>query len=179
MPSAERCGTGSRISSTATAAGRGRSAARRSNFVGWVEHEKLASWYAACDAVVMPSRWEAFGLVAAEALQHARPVLASTRGALPELIHDGENGYLFTLDAAQDTPTLGQLLARLDREELHRLRPAARTSFEQHFTTAHLWRNMMEIYRALTTTGGRSNSPAELTRIPAPYASAADESVAA
>jgi len=170
----------------------------RITFVGWVEHEKLASWYAACDAVVMPSRWEAFGLVAAEALQHARPVLASTRGALPELIHDGENGYLFTFDTPpaadtptarqpqdtpatrqpqdtptarqpQDTPTtcqpqdrtfsrgaltLGQLLARLDREELRRLRPAARQSFEQRFTAAHLWRNMMEIYRELTTTGG-------------------------
>lgn len=36
-------------------------------FLGWIDHEKLASYYEKCDAVVMPSRWEAFGLVAVEA----------------------------------------------------------------------------------------------------------------
>lgn len=147
---------------------------QRITFVGWVEHADLAQWYAACDAVIMPSRWEAFGLVAAEALQHARPVLASTRGALPELIHEGENGHLFTLertsadcgtavvDAADadtlDMPTLGQLLAQLNKAELQGLRVAARTSYEQHYTATHLWRNMMEIYSALPTMGGRTDN---------------------
>ena len=70
----------------------------RITFLGWVPHEKLASYYTACDAVVMPSRWEAFGLVAIEAMKYGKPVIASDRGALPELVKDGVNGYVFAFE---------------------------------------------------------------------------------
>ena len=66
----------------------------RIKFLGWIPHEKLASYYAACDAVVMPSRWEAFGLTAIEAMKYARPVIASNRGALPEVVKNGHTGYI-------------------------------------------------------------------------------------
>ena len=70
----------------------------RITFLGWVPHEKLASYYTACDAVVMPSRWEAFGLVAIEAMKYGKPVIASDRGALPELVKDGVNGIIFKVN---------------------------------------------------------------------------------
>lgn len=59
----------------------------------------------------MPSRWEAFGLVAIEAMKYGKPVIASDRGALPELVKDGVNGYVF----AFETPNqLTEILAAAD-----------------------------------------------------------------
>ena len=65
------------------------------NFSGRVSHkevrEKMSKWR----AMVLPSRWEAFGLVIAEANAVGLPVIASNVGAIPELIEDGKNGMIF------------------------------------------------------------------------------------
>jgi glycosyltransferase involved in cell wall biosynthesis len=51
---------------------------------------------AAADAVLVPSTWdEPFGLVAAEAQLLGVPVIASSRGALPELLAGGRFGLVF------------------------------------------------------------------------------------
>ena len=67
-------------------------------FLGWILHEEVPAYYEACDAVIMPSRWEAFGLVAIEAMKYGKPVIVSNRGALPELVQDGVNGWVFNMD---------------------------------------------------------------------------------
>jgi len=65
-------------------------------FLGWVMPEKTPEWVNAATMVVVPSRWrEPFGLVALEAMQMARPVVASRVGGLAEVIVDGETGILF------------------------------------------------------------------------------------
>ena len=48
----------------------------------------------AADLVVIPSRWEAFGLVALEAMRAAKPIVAFRIGALPEIVEDGVTGVL-------------------------------------------------------------------------------------
>jgi glycosyltransferase involved in cell wall biosynthesis len=45
--------------------------------------------------LLLPSETESFGLVALEALSCQVPVIATRVGGLPELIKDGETGYLF------------------------------------------------------------------------------------
>lgn len=60
----------------------------RVNFLGWCAKEKLKILYAEADLTIMPSRWEGFGLVALESLLSGTPVLASSVGDLPEIIHD-------------------------------------------------------------------------------------------
>uniref|UniRef100_UPI004026F863 glycosyltransferase n=1 Tax=Dialister sp. TaxID=1955814 RepID=UPI004026F863 len=87
----------------------------RLTFLGWVPHEKVGSYYAASDAVIMPSRWEAFGLVAVEAMKYGKTVIASNRGVLPEIIKDGENGCVFDFDNPQ---TLKAILCKLNKPEL-------------------------------------------------------------
>ena len=63
-------------------------------FVGRVEHEKLASYYAAADVCVVPSHYEPFGLVAIEAMASRTPVIASEVGGLKFSVVDGETGLL-------------------------------------------------------------------------------------
>lgn len=102
----------------------------RLTFLGWVPHEKVGSYYAACDAVIMPSRWEAFGLVAVEAMKYGKPVIASNRGALPVIIKDGENGCIFDFD---DPQTLKTILYKLNKPELQKLGAKARNDFLLHY----------------------------------------------
>lgn len=54
----------------------------------------LAHWYRAADLVVVPSRSESFGFVAAEAVASGTPVLASQVGGLTHIVRPGESGVL-------------------------------------------------------------------------------------
>jgi len=63
-------------------------------FVGSVRQSLLAEFYRAADALIFPSYYESFGLVALEAMASGTPVVASRVGGLPQLIKNGETGYL-------------------------------------------------------------------------------------
>ncbi len=78
----------------------------------------MRHWYAAADAVVYPSTAENSPLAVLEAMACARPVLATSVGGIPELLVDGEEGYLV---AVGDHRTLaGQLRRVLTDETLAR-----------------------------------------------------------
>jgi glycosyltransferase involved in cell wall biosynthesis len=64
-------------------------------FVGAVPHAEIARYYHAADVFVMPTlRVESFGLVLAEAMACALPVIASRIGATPTVVVHGETGLL-------------------------------------------------------------------------------------
>ncbi len=56
--------------------------------------ERLADFYAAADALVVPSRSESFGLVALEAAACGTPVIAASVGGLRYVVDDGRTGFL-------------------------------------------------------------------------------------
>jgi len=58
----------------------------RVHFTGKVSHERLVSLYSTCTILVMSSLYEGFGLPAAEAMACKTPVVATTAGALKEII---------------------------------------------------------------------------------------------
>jgi len=63
--------------------------------LGWVAPDRLPEVLAGASVVVLPSRWdEAFGLVALQAMQVGRPVVAAAVGGLPEVVDDGHTGLL-------------------------------------------------------------------------------------
>lgn len=67
-------------------------------FVGAQGAEQLVQLYNQCDVFCMPSRFEAYGLVFAEALAFGLPCIARNAFAMKEMIQDGENGYLVDSD---------------------------------------------------------------------------------
>lgn len=78
-------------------ASRARRAARvgdRVIFSGVIERESIPSFLASARIVVVPSLDEPFGLVALEAAQCGRPVIATDIQRLPEIVSDGETGLL-------------------------------------------------------------------------------------
>lgn len=65
-------------------------------FAGWAPD--AARLMPGADVIVMPSRWEGFGLVALEAMSAARPLVASRVSALPEIVDDLKTGLLVPPD---------------------------------------------------------------------------------
>lgn len=66
----------------------------RVHFIAPQPHDQLARFYRAADVLVMPSRSETFGLVAAEAQACGLPVIAARVGGLPFVVEDEESGLL-------------------------------------------------------------------------------------
>ena len=73
----------------------------RVRFPGFVKHDVLAEHYGRANLLVLPSRRESFGLVAAEAMACGLPVVATTVGAIPEVVEDGVTGLLVPADDPQ------------------------------------------------------------------------------
>ncbi len=68
----------------------------RIKFHGFLSKEKLYYLYSRANVLIVPSLWyEPSGLVMYEAFVHGTPVIGSRIGGISELIHDGENGFLF------------------------------------------------------------------------------------
>ncbi|MEM3852204.1 MAG: glycosyltransferase family 4 protein [Methanomassiliicoccales archaeon] len=65
-------------------------------FFGYADSRLLRAAYTACDAVILPSRLEGFGLVTVEAWLSGKPVIVSTGAGSSELVVDGLNGYRFS-----------------------------------------------------------------------------------
>lgn len=65
------------------------------DFCGWVEMNEMPALFNSATMVVVPSRWqEPFGLVALQAAQVAKPVVATRVGGLTEVVLDGKTGLI-------------------------------------------------------------------------------------
>ncbi|MEZ5178481.1 MAG: glycosyltransferase [Acidimicrobiales bacterium] len=104
---------------------------------------------AAADVVVMCSVWEGFGLVVAEALALARPVVATAVGPVPEMVIDGETGRLVP---PSDPEALAGAIADLlaDPVRAAGLGRAGAKLVAPHFDTDAPVRQVEEVYELVT-----------------------------
>ena len=78
-------------------------------FLGSKKQSQLRRYYSAADALVVPSVYESFGLVAMEALACGTPVIASRIGELESIVREGKNGLSF---CPEDPASLADSLKR-------------------------------------------------------------------
>ena len=70
----------------------------KTNFIGYLSGEELASAYASGDIFLFPSSTETLGLVLLEAMAAGCPVIGANKGGIPDIINDGINGCLYNPD---------------------------------------------------------------------------------
>ena len=63
-------------------------------FRGRVAWEVIGDFYSGADIFVLPSRYEAYGTVLAEAMSFGLPIVATNVGGIPEIVAHGKNGLL-------------------------------------------------------------------------------------
>ncbi len=96
--------------------------AERVHFIGRVPAAERFEWLAGVDLLVMPSRYETFGMVAAEALAVGTPVVAFDIPCLRALVDDRVGGRVPAFDVAALAEAVGMLAGHGD---LRRRRGAA------------------------------------------------------
>jgi len=113
--------------------------------LGFVPPQELAAHIDRAAVVVCPSRREGYGVVARQAMAHARPVVATAVGGLAEAIVDGESGVLVP---PGDTTALREALERVlgDQDLRRRLGSAARERARERFSREVAARAMLAAY---------------------------------
>lgn len=95
--------------------------ANQVKFLGHITEEELPKAYERATLFAMPSIAELQSIATMEAMASGRPVVAADAMALPHLVHDGDNGYLFPPD---DVDAFADRLLKIltaDKKELARL----------------------------------------------------------
>jgi glycosyltransferase involved in cell wall biosynthesis len=107
--------------------------------------------------VVVPSRGEGFGMVALEAMERGRPVVASDVGGLPEIVEDGVTGVVVPPD---DPEALAAAVVELVRDPARAaaLGAAGRERALAAFSQDRCTDRVEELYRAALETGSRRRS---------------------
>ena len=115
--------------------------------VGHVDDERwIAAAYREARLTVLPSDYEAFGLVLLESMAEGTPVVASRVGGIPEFVEDGKAGLLVP---PRSPGALAGAIGRLwtDRELARRLGEYGRTEVVPRFTWEALADRLDALYR--------------------------------
>ncbi len=122
---------------------------------GWVDREVLEREYQQADVLALPSRFEGMPMAVLEAMSFGVPVVATRVGAVPEVVIDGETGFLVACD---DVAGLSEALGMLGRDLSLRTR-LGRQAFEQarRYDVSETVRRFASLYsgviRDRTTSG--------------------------
>lgn len=128
--------------------------------VGYVPPERLVSYYAQAQVLLVPSVCEGLPLVVLEAMQAGLPVVATNVSGLPEVIQNDVNGFLVDLDSP------GQVAARcidlLTDAELHqRVSAAAMQTIERRFSEARFLSEHLLLYKRMIDAHEKNTSDCE------------------
>ena len=112
-------------------------------FVG--EQPRIVDYLCAADVLLLPSEQESFGLAALEAMACEVPVVASRVGGVPEVVDDGETGFL---SAVGDVDKMAADAGRLLTNEKLRLEMGqrARASATTRYSTDRIIPRYLEFY---------------------------------
>ncbi len=118
------------------------------HFVGRVPHEQVIHYLHQMDIFVMPSLQESFGVAAVEASAAGLPIVASNVGGLPEVVLDGETGFLIP---PAEVDALSEQLAVLvaDAALRRRMGEAGRAFVQTHYDWHVNASEMQRLYQAI------------------------------
>src|SRR6266436_2778672 len=115
-------------------------------FVG--KQPRIVDYLCAADILLLPSEQESFGLAALEAMSCQVPVIASRVGGLPEVVDDGDTGFL---SAVGDVDKMAADAAKLlsDKKLRREMGKRARASATSRYSTDLIIPQYIEFYESV------------------------------
>ncbi len=113
-------------------------------FLGSRSQDTLPYYYSAAEAVVMPSHYESFGLVALEAMACGTPVVASQVGGLAFLVQDGITGY--TVPADEPHALAERLTDLINDPELRQWMGEQAADFAKNYSWERIAKQIVNLY---------------------------------
>ena len=116
--------------------------------LGWVPFKEVYALFNAADLVMVPSTWhEAFSLVTLESLQSGTPVIGTALGGIPELIQEGETGYL--IPAGDATALVERVIRHFSQspQRQRQMRRQCRQYVSTHLTYERQLDGVQAVYR--------------------------------
>jgi glycosyltransferase involved in cell wall biosynthesis len=125
--------------------------AERVSFLGWRNDRKAL--LELCDICLLPSRYEPFGTVIAEAWAMRRPLVAALADGAQQFVRDNENGAVFPID---DDGALARRVEAIaaDPEFAARLVDAGYQAYAADFSREVVVGRLLDIYRAAIAAAG-------------------------
>jgi glycosyltransferase involved in cell wall biosynthesis len=103
-----------------------------------------------CNALIFPSKWfEGMPITILEAFSTGTPVIASNIGAMANMIIDGENGLLVSLNNTNEWITKINYWINLPRSQKVNFYDAARKSYLENYTLEANKMNLLDIYNSV------------------------------
>jgi glycosyltransferase involved in cell wall biosynthesis len=110
----------------------------RIEFIGEIGDHEKGAFYGEATALLVPIDWpEPFGLVMIEAIANGTPVIAFSRGSVPEIIDDGVTGFI--------VESIDEAVAAVPRAKALN-RPTIRQHFEDRFSVERMARDYVALY---------------------------------
>lgn len=116
-------------------------------FLGKRSQDTLPYYYSAAEAVVVPSQYESFGMVALESMACGTPVVASQVGGLAYLVQDGITGY--TVPASEPGALAERLTALLQNDDLRHHLGMRAAEFAQQYGWNIIAGQIINLYRGV------------------------------
>jgi glycogen(starch) synthase len=120
--------------------------ARNLHFVGQVSEEEKIALLRACDAYILPTRYEGFGLPLLEAMACRAPIVTSDIPVVREIVQHGENGLLIPMG---DSTALAAAILQVagDPGLRQRLADGGERTLRERYDGAHLVQQVLQVYR--------------------------------
>jgi N-acetyl-alpha-D-glucosaminyl L-malate synthase BshA len=115
-------------------------------FVGKQPQSRILEYLSIADILLLPSQTESFGLAALEAMACQVPVIATRAGGIPEVVEEGECGYMFEVGDV-DAMAAAALRILNDPSEGERLGRRGREIASARFSTERIIPQYEELYR--------------------------------
>ena len=117
----------------------------RVSWLGRVNPAVTPGLYRNCDAFILTSRAETFGVVYVEALACGKPVIATRCGGPEAIVHEG-NGLLVPIG---DVPAIASAMVKMARNSDHHREKDIRSDFMKRFSRPAVVRQLLVLYRGV------------------------------
>ena len=111
--------------------------------LGLLNFEHSSEYFKLCDYFVMPSIFEAYGLVFPEALSYGLPIIGRNAFEMPYFIKDGENGYILN---SQNSDELASLMIKMiENKEMSKFVLGNRKKYYDYYSWSSVVDRMCEV----------------------------------